>query len=233
MLGQAGPTAYDLQFRCCGIPVRVTPWFWLMGVLMGRGYLEDGRPELLIVWVLCLFVSILVHEMGHALLASAFGWPPSVILYHFGGLAMFQPHYGYTAGRSIAVSFAGPGAGFLLYGAVYAVDFLLIQTRTDPGEIGVHALYQLEWINLWWGLVNLLPVLPLDGGRICQEICQSARPRNGFEIAAMIGMVVAAVTAAFFFSRHEQYGLFPGILFAILCVENYQMLQQLRGRDWR
>jgi Zn-dependent protease len=233
MLGQAGPTAYDLQFRCFGIPVRVTPWFWLAGVLLGRGYLEQGRPELLLIWVLCLFVSILVHEMGHALVANAFGWPPSIILYHFGGLAMFQPYRNYTPWRSIAVSFAGPGAGFLLYGLVLLIELILIWTRTWPGEAGLHALGSLEYINLWWGLVNLLPTLPLDGGRISQEVFHMVRPRDGFELAAKFGMLVAAIAAAYFFAHHENYGLYPGILFAYLCMANYEMLRHLQGQDWR
>jgi len=232
MLGNVGISQFDLQFRCFGVPVRVTPWFFLAAVLLGRGYLKDGEPEYLICWVICLFVSILVHEMGHALVASAFGWPPSVVLYHFGGLAMFQPYRNYTPWRSIAVSFAGPAAGFLLYGFVLFVEEILVWTQTWPGKVGVMALAQLEFVNLWWGLVNLLPALTLDGGRISQEFCHMVRPRDGFAIAAKIGIVVAAGTAAYFFTHHEEYGLYPGILFAVFAVANYEMLQQLRGRGW-
>lgn len=226
MLGQVGPTEFDLQFRCFGIPVRVTPWFWLAGVVLGWGAASDGRFDLLFVWLGCLFVSILVHEMGHALVARAFGWPPSIMLYHFGGVAMFQPHYGYTPLRSILVSFAGPGAGFLLFGLVFAVDIGLMLSHQKVGEATEYAFLQLEWINLAWGIVNLLPVLPLDGGRISQEILQWARPREGYYWSLRLGIVVAGAAALGFFMIRMQ---FAGILFAMLCLENLQTHQ--RGRD--
>ena len=229
MLGQAGPTEFDLQFRCFGIPVRVTPWFWLAGVVLGWSTVLAERYDLLIIWLACLFVSIFVHEMGHALVANAFGWPPSIILYHFGGLAMFQPHRGFTSWRSILVSFAGPGAGFLLFGFVIGVELLLVLAGKDAGELGGFAFQQLAWINLAWGLVNLLPVLPLDGGNISQEVFHLLRLRNAYEWSLRLGIVVAGLAAAFFLKFGLQYA---GILFALLCVENIQRHQHARGRGW-
>jgi Zn-dependent protease len=226
MFGQAGPTEFDLQFRCFGVPVRVTPWFWLGGVVLGWPAINAGRYDLLIVWLVCLFVSILVHEMGHALLAKAYGWPPTVMLYHFGGVAMFQPHYGYTPLRSILVSFAGPGAGFLLCGLVVAVHVGLMLANVKLDELAEDALWQLEWINLVWGLVNLLPVLPLDGGRISQEVFQWMSPRSGYTWALRLGIVMAGAAALCFFMLRMN---FAGIMFAIMCVENIQLHQQGRG----
>ena len=101
MLGQVNPTPYDLYFPLFGIPVRVTPWFWLAGVLMGYGLIEQKRFDLLVVWLGCLFLSILVHEMGHALAGKLFGWPSDIILYHFGGVARYYHQDGYTTGRSV------------------------------------------------------------------------------------------------------------------------------------
>jgi len=229
MLGQVTPTEFDLQFRLFGIPVRVTPWFWLAGVVLGWSTVRDGRYDLLIVWLACLFASILVHEMGHAFTANAFGWPPRVFLYHFGGLAVFQPNFRNTTGRSVLVSFAGPAAGFILYGAVLAVEELLIATRTHPGEQAVMAIYQLKWINLYWGLVNLLPVLPLDGGRIAEALLIRQRPRDGEELALKLSILVSGAAAAYFFFEQQQYA---AVLFALLCAGSIQSLQHARGRVW-
>ncbi len=229
MFGGVGASQYDLQFRCFGIPVRVTPWFFLSSVLFGRSWLEDGKPEYLISWVICMFMSILVHEMGHAVTANIFGWPPSIILYHMGGLAMFHPDRNYSPWRSMAVSFAGPLAGFFLFATVIVIDIALHVSGHPPNDVGRMAIAQLEFVNLWWGLVNLLPVFPLDGGRISQELCQLILPRNGFAIAARIGMVVAGAAAAYFFSHHL---MFAGIMFAYFCLANYEILQQSRGRGW-
>ncbi|MCA9068473.1 MAG: hypothetical protein KDA84_06100 [Planctomycetaceae bacterium] len=61
MLGQVNPTPYDLYFPVFGIPVRVTPWFWLAGLFLGFRELQRGRVDLFFVWVGCLFFSILIH----------------------------------------------------------------------------------------------------------------------------------------------------------------------------
>ena len=69
MLGQVGPTEFDLRFSFLGIPVRVHPLFWVAAVVLGfpRGETGGQAFALILVWTACLFVSILVHEMGHAL----------------------------------------------------------------------------------------------------------------------------------------------------------------------
>lgn len=226
MFGPIGPTPYDLCFSVAGIPVRVLPTFWLGAVLMGSGLLDSGHFELLLIWVACLFVSILVHELGHAVMARAFGWPPQVYLYHFGGLAVYSPHYGHTTGRSIAISLAGPVAGFCLYGAVWTLTKTVNSPLLSRGH-GGFAVDQLEWINLWWGLVNLLPVLPLDGGRISNALCDRYYRGSGDELAAKISVVVAGCVAAWFLTHHVTYG---GFLFLLLCVQNVQALQSFRGR---
>jgi stage IV sporulation protein FB len=231
MFGQVGPTPYDLYFPVGRIPVRVNPSFWLISVLMAYGLFDAGRFDLLAIWVVCLFVSILVHELGHAAVALAFGYQPQVFLYHFGGLAMYYPDRRHTMGRSVAISLAGPVAGFALYGLVLLTVWQLPRLDIVPGEHGRYAIRQLEWINLVWGLVNLLPVLPLDGGRICEAVC--LRFSNaGREVAARVSVVVAGAVAVFFLWQRERYGLYPVFLFGLLCAQNVQTLQAPRDRGW-
>ena len=92
MLGLAAPTAYDLRFRLLGVPVRIHPLFWLVACLLGGPWLE-GRwgAGYLLLWVACVFVSILVHELGHVLAGRAFGARGHILLYSFGGLAIGRP----------------------------------------------------------------------------------------------------------------------------------------------
>ncbi len=233
MLGQVNPTPYDLYFPLFGIPVRVTPWFWLAGVFTGYSLLRDRHFDLLFVWIACLFVSILIHELGHAIAGRCFGWPSDVILYHFGGVTRFAHQAGFSTGRSVVVSFAGPWAGFLLYGVVLGVEFFLNKTSRMPvwpaGEripLSLFAIIQLKWINLYWGLVNLLPVLPLDGGHISESLLERYRPRDGVLWCLRISTAVGALAAALFFLAHHN---FPAILFALLAVDNFQRLEQYRG----
>jgi membrane-associated protease RseP (regulator of RpoE activity) len=231
MFGSVGTTPYDLRFRLFGIPVAVTPWFWLAGLITGWHENSEDRISLLFIWIGCLFVSILVHEMGHALTALACGWPPQVYLYGFGGLAVYRPTSGHTTGRSVLISFAGPGAGFLLYGLVYVAASALIasgwpQTLEPLWQIRLLAFFDfMEFISLWWGLVNLLPVLPLDGGRISEALFRRFRPWDGARLAAMLSVIVAGGVAFYGWQHREQYGMYPALLFALLAFSNIQSLQ--------
>jgi stage IV sporulation protein FB len=229
MFGSLQTTHYDLRFHLFGIPVNVTPWFWLGSLLLASGLLQEGRYDLLVLAIACLFVSILVHEMGHALTAKSFGWPPEVFLYQFGGLAVFRPGYGYTTARSVLISFMGPAAGFMLYGLTLIVKRALLPTLWFHSLEGTSQLrvlfviHQMEWINLWWGLVNLLPVLPLDGGRIAESLLQRARPYDGRSLAVKLSIAVAGAMAIYFYQQQDVYA---AILFGLLCVSNVQSLQQ-------
>ena len=112
MLGQVNETEFDLRFSLFGIPVRVHPGFWIVAMIMRRGAFKHEQGLALIgIWVAVVFVSILVHEMGHALAIRYFGWDPHVVLHYFGGYAAYVPTWGQSPRRSIIISFAGPGAG--------------------------------------------------------------------------------------------------------------------------
>lgn len=223
----AAPTSFDLRFTLLGIPVRISGWFWLVGVILGYSALKEG-VEYLVVWLAVLFISILVHEFGHALTAQAFGYRPRVLLYHFGGLAMYEPDSRYTSSRSVLITMAGPMAGFILYGLTQL--FIIGVYPQIAGSLSRHslgllndALFQLSFINLFWGLVNLLPVLPLDGGRISQEICLKLNPRYGLLYAARVGVVAGGIAAACLFWLNQPYA---ALMFVSLVASNYSMMQQ-------
>lgn len=229
MFGPIQTTPYDLRFPVFGIPVHVTPWFWLGAVVMGWSLVNHGLYDLLAIWIGCVFVSILIHELGHAFLARAFGCPPQVFLYQFGGLAVFQPNYRFTTTRSVLVSLAGPGAGFLLFGLIYFLKDPVLQTQwiSNLDHAMQSRIYfffvQMEWINLWWGLVNLVPVLPLDGGRVAEALLMHLRRWDGRSLALKLSAVVAGAVAVFFLWTDEKYA---AILFGLLCITNVQSLQQ-------
>src|SRR5579859_6601187 len=109
MLGNVAPTPFDLNFSLFGIPVRVHPLFWVVMAVLGWSARE---PKLIFLFVVCAFVSVLIHELGHALTAKFFGSQPHIVLYAFGGYAAHQPIWGKSTGRTILILIAGPGAGF-------------------------------------------------------------------------------------------------------------------------
>jgi stage IV sporulation protein FB len=234
LLGDPGTTQYDLRFSILGIPVRVHPMFWLVGLLLG-----SSTPEISLIatWVGCLFVSILVHELGHALSARSFGWPPDIVLHGFGGFARYVPGAGYTRRRAIWISFAGPLAGFGLFAIVFGLHLTLQAGLTEQqpwamnlvsssvGNSIQFAILQLEYINLVWGLVNLLPVFPLDGGRICFELCDGRHSRSGQVRAYQIGMFAAGLVA-FYFANQRMY--LAALMFGSLAYQNYQFYTHVK-----
>jgi Zn-dependent protease len=199
---------------------------------MAWNLVSQRRIDLLAIWLAALFISILVHEYGHAFCAELFGCFPEIVLYHFGGLAVFQPNSRFSTWRSIIVSFAGPFAGFLLFGVTLVAAMFLASSdwfrNLEPeSHYRVGFFFgQMEFINLWWGLVNLLPVLPLDGGRISEALLIRFRRRDGQRLAILLSAIVAGAVAAVFATQfHDNYA---AMLFAILCISNVQTLQQFR-----
>ncbi|QDT34835.1 site-2 protease family protein [Thalassoglobus polymorphus] len=223
------PTPYDFRFTLFGIPVRVSAWFWLLGSLLGFDLVKSG-VEYFIAWLVVVFVSVLVHELGHALVAKAFGYTPRILLYHFGGLAMYEPDSRYTRTKSIAVTLAGPGAGFTLFAVALAFSFGMsfIEGSMSPKSFHVldQALGYLLIVNFVWSVFNLLPILPLDGGNVCREICTYFSPRNGVRLAAQIGAILAGVICAWCLMQQM---FFNAMLIGSLCAQNISIAQQ---RNW-
>jgi membrane-associated protease RseP (regulator of RpoE activity) len=110
---------------------------------------------------------------------------------------------------------------------VLGVEYFVWRTPRLLNIYVLFAILQLKWINLYWGLINLLPVLPLDGGRISEALLENSRPRDGLVWCLRIGTAVGALAAAVFFWMDYR---FPGILFALLAVQNFQQLEQYRSR---
>ena len=241
MFAEPERTPYDLSFRLLGSPVRVHPLFWLVAVLFGASWLDRG-VLFLVVWVAVMFASILVHEFGHALAFRWFGTGSHVVLYHFGGLAV---PWSAVAGRwrRVLVSLAGPFAGFLLCGAAYLSNYLQPWAATSPLTFALY--FSLIGVNLYWGVMNLLPVFPLDGGQVSVEVCSSIWRRNGLRVALEISIAVGGLLALYSLAcvvearqrggwLDELPGWFPrgsiwtAILFGMLAYQSYQLLQHQR-----
>jgi Zn-dependent protease len=241
-LAEPTPTPYDLNFRLFGVPVRVHPMFWLICVLLNTGSINEGRFAELVVWVACVFVSILVHEMGHVLMGRAFGSEANIVLYGFGGLAVGSTR-GLTPWKRVAVLLAGPGAGFILYAAVWAGTVIYRDQMPEqrPPVLVLLAILYLSWINLWWGIFNLLPVWPLDGGQISAELFKMRNPWTGMRTALQISIVVGAGIALLALADYMGrsllpfrigLGIFGAFMFGMLAYSSYEMLQRLpRDRD--
>jgi stage IV sporulation protein FB len=235
-------TSFDLQWRMLGTWVRVHPWFWAMSAIMGWDLLQVG-PEYLALWIACVFVSILLHEFGHIFAGRLFGAQGHIVLYGFGGLAVGSSTLP-NRWQRIAVYLAGPLAGFALYGLIYV-------TREYMDEAQVSALVRtglkiLIWINVGWGILNLLPIWPLDGGQASRDFLDWLVPYRGVRLAYGISIVVAGLLAlnallVTWDRPIEALGWVPGLnrlggyytvfLFGYLAFVSYQRLQYEANRQ--
>lgn len=177
---ETAPTPFDVRFPLFGIPIRIHPSFWLISVLLLYDIVAI-RPIAAGLVLAALFFSILCHELAHALVFRRYRIHSSIVIYCFGGLT--RPDYNpprYT--QRIAVSLAGPLTNFLIMGLTWGTN------QIEPWRmlsIDVFILYDyLFYLNLFLGVINLLPIWPFDGGQISMELWVRARPRDGVVYAS-------------------------------------------------
>ena len=179
-----------LRFRIAGIPVQVDPSFWVMSLLLGMAFTGRG----MLIWIPSVFVSVLVHEMGHALMARAVGAKPEITLYMMGGVtrSVYDKDRPVSRFKSALVTMAGPGAGFILAGIAFVA---LVALHPTDESMAVQVIGLAMYINLIWGAANLLPVLPLDGGNLLRAALSGPGPEVGLVrtlwVSALVGPVVA------------------------------------------
>jgi Zn-dependent protease len=185
-----------LHFRIGKIPVDVLPWFFVVAVLLGPD-LDHFNPARMGAWIAIMLGSVLLHELGHAGMGIAFGLEPRIQLHGMGGTTSWAKSRALTAAQRIAISLAGPAAGFALGGFV-----VLLHRSVDgvfPGPFGAFVFGTLTWINIGWGILNLLPMLPLDGGNVLTQVLNALtagrgeRPARIVSIACALGAVGLAL----------------------------------------
>lgn len=258
MLGEPRQTAYDLHFRLCGFPVRVTPFFWLVVVFVGwdlviglNRALPDGphRGMIFALWIVAVFASLLIHELGHALAMRFFGLQAAIVLYHFGGLAIPRGSRQYTAtpigpSGQMVISFAGPAAQLAAAGLVLSLivasghETLLLRAfgsfwpmpEADPlpsVSLDMAATFFIV-PSVFWALINLLPVYPLDGGQIAREALMMFGARQGIERSLVLSLVTGAAVCLLALTRQNT---FLAILFGFLAYSSYSTLKAYRGQS--
>jgi stage IV sporulation protein FB len=243
MLGEPPRTQFDLNFPLLGIPVRVEPWFWLMTLFLGS---QRRDAASILSWIAAVFCSILVHELGHALVMRAYGLRPWIVLYSMGGLACYDPRDAYRSRGSdwrgqILISFAGPAAGFLL-AAVIVLGIVAAGHGADisfslwwphlsvwlPNHRLADLLNYVFFICVFWGLVNLLPIYPLDGGQIARELFMKFSPGDGIQQSMLISTIAAGAVAAYGLVQWKS--AYVGLFFGYLAYSSFAALQAYGGR---
>jgi stage IV sporulation protein FB len=258
-LGEPPRSQYDIHFQLLGIPIRIHPFFWVVTLLLGISG-QDTPPVEVVLWIIAVTISIVIHELGHAFTQRYFGGRPRVVLYSLGGLAICEdcdrdtrsqilialagPFAGFAFALLLLIFLVltGHGIGFgvgsgtplVIGNLTQAIGFRLFGVSLGWQELASsHAnalVSNFLWINILWGIVNLLPIYPLDGGQISREVCQIGNPRGGIVLSLQISTGVAIAMAVFGFIVWQS--LYTALMFGFLAYSSFQTLQAYRQHLW-
>jgi hypothetical protein len=210
---------HGILFVLFGYPVHIQWWFFLGAALLGL----SGHRNLIgiVVWTAVTGVAILIHELGHAVAVKSLGAFPTIELHALGGLTRWTAPLRTRWFDRVIVSLAGPGLGFLAAGLL-----LVVERSLDDVRFSGYARLALDdfwWATMIWGGVNLMPVLPLDGGHALYAVLQRFS-RRAWRLSRVISCLAGglATIAALLVSQP-----FAAVLFGVL---TYSAFSQLQGR---
>ncbi len=214
-------------FRVGGIPIYLDFLFVLLAVLFSWPYWSGGTGVGMsagFVLVLGLFVSILLHELGHAWAGRWFGVGTQAIeLNGLGGLCYFERSLPARVWPRTVIGLAGPFANLVLW---QAFEIASDASRGAGGGMLAAVLSQLAYANLLLLIFNLLPAFPLDGGKVLEAwLAPIAGALWSVRIVAVMGLAVALWLAL----RSFPGSMFMLLLAVLIAINNWQMLQAAGG----
>lgn len=186
-----------LRFRLGSVPVTVSGSFAFVAVLAGT-----FEPEVVIPWTVAVFVAVLLHEAGHAFTARAYGAAPvTITLFALGGVTMYPAHSSLTSGRRFVIAAAGSTVGIVTGGLLLIVYEAGLFADANAW---VHNLViSFIWAALGWGVLNWIPIRPLDGGQMMTSVLEIVAPRRA-EMLSKVISVLFGVAAIYLAIRIEQ-----------------------------
>lgn len=258
VLGWSWSHAYDNRlagYETVSLQVAELPDTPEHQVLQSLADSNPGAGALLLIWISAVFLSILIHELGHAFAMRYYGIHSSVVLYHFGGLAIPDSAGSFGRGRrsdskdQIVISIAGPAAQLLLavllvlitqasgyalssFPFPFGIPFLESAIPLDAGKpissMPLLALLHFTILpSVFWAFLNLLPVYPLDGGQISREVFAIFSPSDGIKNSLLLSVATGGAVAIYFLMNNQTMA---AMMFGMLAFSSYQVLQAYSGR---
>ena len=231
-------SAGEWRFRLFDVDVRVKFWFWLSVVLLCGAQDTAG----VLMWVVVCFASILIHELGHVFAFRFYRENADIVLYGWGGLTIPDHQVRGTLPQFV-VALAGPAAGFAVTAATLAAaiasgarvalgwHLFFPVLAVGPGRgLWYVLLNDLLWVNFYWGLMNLLPVFPLDGGHAARAVLEQHDPMRGRRRSLILSAAVAGAVAA---AGAVSGSLYLLLGFVVLAASSLQALEGERSGPTR
>jgi Zn-dependent protease len=211
----------SLSFRLGRIPVRVHLWFLLAGLAFG--FATQRSPLWAAAWASIFVATAFVHELAHAVAASRLGAPAEVELspLRVGHAARTRA---LSWGKRLLVSFAGPAASLVIGAAALAV----VARHAPAGPLPAAGLRLAAWINLGWGLANLLPILPLDAGHALVAVLDRITGGRGEPPVRWLSLAMAAGLGVVALQSRAPLA---AIVAALIALQNAQRLRAQPNND--
>ena len=209
------------------IPIIIYPTFWILAALLAV-LLGEGDFLKMFIWVGVVFVSVLFHEFGHALTALAFGRKPRIELVAMGGLTYHDgdrlPFW-----KQFFITLNGPIFGFIIVIGV----FLLKEIPSFSTGYAGHLLEQIFFVNVIWTVVNLIPVLPLDGGQLLRLTLEKFFGYKGLRYAFFWSALLSLGFCLLLFLTQNYLAGAIFFLFAFENFDNFRKSRFVRESDQR
>ena len=192
------------------IPIAIHPFFWVLAAFIGW-INSQGSVTGMAVWIGIIFVSVLIHEYGHALTSVLFKQKAKIALVALGGVTSYEgPKLKFW--QQFLIVLNGPLFGFFLFLGASA----LLQMNWSPF---MHQILKMTQVaNLFWTIINLLPVQPLDGGQLLRIVLEASFGIRGFKLSLLIGAIISVFFAFYFFIIHFYLG---GALFFLFAFQSF------------
>lgn len=200
------------------IPVTIHFLFWIMAGVIGWIASQSFLGTL--IWIGIVFFSVLFHEFGHALTATAFGQKARIQLIVLGGLTSYEgPAMKFW--QQFLIVLNGPLASLL----ICAVATLLLTFNVFQSDLAKGILLATQWANLFWSVINLLPVLPLDGGQLLRIALEGIFGIRGFKASLFIGGAIATLLGLGFFLLGS---FLAGALFLLFAYQSFDGWRRMK-----
>lgn len=209
-----------MNLRFLNIPIHIHPTFWIFLLFFTDIYRDPSIES--VIWGVVMFFSLLVHEYGHALTARCFGADPTITLEAFGGNARYNGR-GISPKQEFLITLNGP----LFESLLIVISYVVLKLEVFEAYPYIdYFFYVMMRLNILWCLLNLIPLVPLDGGHLAHYVLEKKFGPQGQKISILIGLFCAVLAIPYlYFSGF----FFFGTLLVIYGIQNMQALRENQG----
>jgi Zn-dependent protease len=210
----------SIKQRFKKISFTIHPGFLMIAALLGF-YQSQGSLMGAVLWMLVIFLSVFVHEMGHALTAMFFGQTPHVEFVSMGGVTSYRGK-ALSSMKRFFVILNGPLFGFFFYLGARG----MLHSGFSFHPLLTQMFWMIQVMNFWWSVFNLVPLFPLDGGQLMKVILEGWLGPKGTRVAFFLGFLMGFIGGLTFLALGN---FIAGALFFYFTYENFEFWRRSKS----